>query len=205
MKQLLSLFLSAVLVFSLTSCGQEETPPPAAEPSIEQMRNICELGVMECYYHNVAKFFEKDASGHLFWTKDKHFWIEYDGTVSMGVDASRVTMKIQDSKIVITLPPVQVLGKDVNPDSLNYIVAKDSAKITAADEVYALDEAQRHLEQTASQDTTMLGEAQTQVEQLLRNYVKTVLEPSGQAYSLSFEYLPAAPAPTPMPEVSPAP
>ena len=204
MKHLLSLFLSAALVFSLTSCSQEETPPQAVQPSIEQMRNICELAVMECYYHNVAKYYEENAGGFLS-LKDKHFWIEYDGTVSMGVDASRVTMEIQDSKIVITLPPVQVLGKDVNPDSLNYIVAKGSAKITAADEVYALDEAQLHLEQTASQDTTMLGKAQTQVEQLLRNYVKTVLEPSGQAYSLAFEYLPADPAPTSTPESSPAP
>lgn len=31
------------------------------EPDVTEMRAICELSVMDCYYHNVAKYFEEDA------------------------------------------------------------------------------------------------------------------------------------------------
>lgn len=64
-----------------------------------EMRAICELSTMDCYYHNVAKYFEKDAQ-RGFWgigKKDKHFWVEYSGVVRMGIDASLVNIEVEDT------------------------------------------------------------------------------------------------------------
>ena len=197
MRRWSSLLLGLLLTLSLTACGQEAPPPPPPEPSVVQMQKICQLGVMECYYHNVAKFFEEHAAGHWFWAKDEHFWIEYDGVVRVGVDASRVTAELKGTDITISLPPTEILDSRVEPDSMRFIVAKDSAQVTGQDEVLALKEAQAQLEELAGADDLLLSEAQTRVEELLSSYIKNLLEPSGQAYTLRFERLPAKPAATP--------
>ena len=129
------------------------------EPKISQMKAICELAVMDCYYHNVAKFREENAEGVLFWQKDKHFWIEYSGVVSLGIDVSQVTVEVDDTLVTITIPEAEVLRCQVDSDKLSedsYIVAKNSAKISAEDEVAAFAQAQADLEATAAADTALL-------------------------------------------------
>lgn len=37
-------------------------------PQVSQMKSICELATIDCYYHNVAKYSEDDATGVL-WLK----------------------------------------------------------------------------------------------------------------------------------------
>ena len=89
MKKIISLILASVMAFMCVSCAapvEEETLN--MEPQVSQMKAICELAVMDCYYHNVAKFTEEDAQGILWWKKDKHFWIEYSGIVKLGIDVS---------------------------------------------------------------------------------------------------------------------
>ena len=78
MKKMIALFLALAAILGCTACGQREEAP-AVEPDVTEMRAICELSVMDCYYHNVAKYFEEDAQkGFLgIGKKDKHFWIEY--------------------------------------------------------------------------------------------------------------------------------
>ena len=57
---------------------------------------------MQCYYHNVAKYKEENASGFWLWAKDKHFWIEYSGVVTLGIDTSQVYMEIDGDTVTIT-------------------------------------------------------------------------------------------------------
>ena len=68
MKKMIALFLALAAILSCTACGQKEEAP-TVEPDVTEMRAICELSTMDCYYHNVAKYFEKDAQkgfwGHL--------------------------------------------------------------------------------------------------------------------------------------------
>ena len=76
------ILISAVLTLSLAACSDTEPAPVDMEPKTSQMKAICELAVMDCYYHNVAKYEMKDAEGFLWWTKDKNCWIEYSGQSS---------------------------------------------------------------------------------------------------------------------------
>ena len=109
MKRWIALLTSAVLILSCTACQKKEQLPKV-EPQISQMRSICELAVMECYYHNVAKYQEEDAAGFLLWKKDKHFWIEYSGVVELGIDASRLSMEVSGDEVTITIPAAKVLS-----------------------------------------------------------------------------------------------
>lgn len=85
MKKILIGAMLILMTLSLAACGdkKEEENTANVEPEVTQMQSICELSVMECYYHNVAKYFEEDAEGFLFWEKDKKFWIEYSGIVPL--------------------------------------------------------------------------------------------------------------------------
>ncbi len=192
MKKLMCILISAVLSLSLAACSNTEPAPVDMEPKTSQMKAICELAVMDCYYHNVAKYELKDAEGFLWWTKDKNFWIEYSGVVTIGIDVSRVTVEIDGTKVTVSIPAAEVLSCTVDSSSLtedSYIVAKDSAAIEAEDEIAAFSVAQADLEATASQDTALLASAQQQAQQLLEDYITNIGKATGKSYSIEWIYL----------------
>ena len=196
MKKMIALLLALAAILGCTACGQKEEAP-VVEPDVTEMRAICELSVMDCYYHNVAKYFEEDAQkGFLgIGKKDKHFWIEYSGIVRMGIDATQVNVEMEDTQVTITLPEAKVLKCTLDSESLSqdsYIVDKDSAKVEAADEVLAFSEAQRQLEETAAKDTTLLANAQQRAKSLLTEYVKNIGEAVGKEYAIKWIYVDAS-------------
>ena len=62
MKKYLRGFLIIIICFFCAACAKQSK---SIEPKAAQMRSICELATMECYYHNVAKYKEENASGIL--------------------------------------------------------------------------------------------------------------------------------------------
>ena len=203
MKKLACLLACAVLAGSFAACGGS-AEQITMEPETSQMKAICELAVMDCYYHNVAKFKEEDAAGILFWQKDKHFWIEYSGVVSLGIDASQVALEVDDTLVTITIPEAQVLRCQVDSNELSedsYIVAKDSARISAEDEVAAFAQAQADLEETAASDTALLSSAQQRAQDLLEEYVQNIGEAVGKDYTIQWVYLDSADS-APQPEIN---
>ncbi len=194
MKKLTSLFLSGILLAACTSCSIGRKNPDDMEPQISQMKSICELAVMDCYYHNVAKYEEEDASGFLLWKKDKHFWIEYNGIVALGIDASLVSMEIAEDTVTITIPEAKVLDCTVDSASLteeSFIVDKKSAEVDAEDERYAFAEAQSRMEESAAGDRILLSNAQQRAKTLLENYVKNIGNAIGKTYSIQWKFVDA--------------
>lgn len=188
MKKSLICLLSVPMLL-LNACG---TPKPESDltPRVSQMKAICELSVMECYYHNVAKFYEEDAESFLFWSKDKEFWIEYGGIVKLGIDTANVAIEVNGDTVSIALPEATVLGCKVDQTTLKedcYIVADGSAKVTADDQTEAFAAAQKNMEEAAAQDTTLLTMARQRVQQLLEEYIHNLSEASGQSYTIQWQ------------------
>lgn len=191
MKRWIALLTSAMLILSCTACQKKEQLPKV-EPQISQMRSICELAVMECYYHNVAKYQEEDAAGFLLWKKDKHFWIEYSGVVELGIDASRLSMEVLGDEVTITIPAAKVLSCTVDSTSLtadSFIVDKRSANIDAEDEQAAFAEAQHNMEMSAASNRVLLGNAQQRVQVLLQSYVENIGQAIGKEYTIRWNFL----------------
>ena len=194
MKKMAALFLALAMMFSCTACSlpkQEE--PVNMKPEAAQMKAICELAVMECYYHNVAKYYKEDVAREflVFGSKDKHFWIEYSGVVQFGIDVSLVSIEVEDTQVTITLPEAKVLGCKVDSSSItedSFIVDKKSAAVEAADEVEAFGEAQRQLEETAAQDKALLASAQQRAQSLLEEYITNIGDVTGKRYSIQWIY-----------------
>ena len=190
-KQSVAAACVTALLLLTTACGKVEEPVLPV-PQEEQVKAICQLAVLECDYHNLAKFEKQDAEKILWMTKDKRFWVEYSATVVLGIDVNQVSMELQDDVVKVTLPKAQVLNCSVNGDSLSpdsYIVDKESAPVTAEDEVRAFKDAQDSLQQTVEADGDMLDLAQTRVEDLLRNYVNSLAKATGTEYQVEFHYI----------------
>lgn len=190
-KQSVAAACVTALLLLTTACGKVEKPALPL-PQEEQVKTICQLAVLECEYHNLAKFEQKDASKFLWMTKDKRFWVEYSATTVLGIDVNQVSMELQGDVVNITLPKAQVLDCKVNGDSLSkdsYIVDKASAPVTAEDEVYAFQEAQDGLQKTVEADNNMMNLAQKRAEELLRNYVNSLAKATGTEYQVEFHYI----------------
>lgn len=190
-KQSVAAACVTALLLLTTACGKAEEPALPL-PQEEQVKTICQLAVLECEYHNLAKFEQKDASKFLWMTKDKRFWVEYSATAVLGINADQVSMELQGDVVKVTLPKAQVLDCKVNGDSLSkdsYIVDKASAPVTTEDEVYAFQEAQDGLQKTVEADNNMMNLAQKRAEELLRNYVNSLAKATGTEYQVEFHYI----------------
>ena len=185
---------SIILSFIITmlfccACGKEEAP---IQPQETQVRAICELATLECYYHNVAKYKEEDAEGFWLWKKDKHFWMEYSGIVKLGIEAALVTIEVKDDVVSITIPPAKVMKCTVDEESLDassIIVANKSADVKAEDLTEAFADAQAKMELTAMNDTVLLAQAQQRAQKLLEDYVSNIGKVTDTQYTIQWIYV----------------
>ena len=192
MRKYLSVILIIMMCFSSMSCAKE-IKNIALETS--QMKSICELAVMECYYHNVAKYKEENATGILWWEKDRHFWMEYAGVVTIGVDTSLMNIEVKDENVTITIPPAKVLGCKVDETTLtedSFIVAQNSAKVEAEHQTEAFTSAKDKLESEGKSNFTLLAAAQQRVQKLLEDYVTNIGNSVGKTYKIKWIYLEGA-------------
>lgn len=187
----------AMLISTITGCSKPiENKKSTEEPEITQIRSICELATLECYYHNVAKSVKTAGKGitHIG-EKDRKFWIEYEGTVKLGIEMSKVKMAIEGDSITISIPEAKVLDVKVNEDSYNpdsYIESKDSFnsnKITADDTTKAVNDAKKEMEKSAQQNSALLMNAQDRAKELIENYINQLGEATGNKYTINWEYL----------------
>lgn len=194
MKRIIAILLMIASLLALCACGDASVPPATEEPQITQMRTICELATMDCYYHNVAKYYEKDAEKGILGLgkKDKKFWVEYSGVVTIGLDATLVALQVSGDQVTITIPPAKVLGAKVYSDSLttdSYIIDKDSADITAEDQTRVFENAQADMLAQASNDHLLLFNAQQRAQMLLEDYVTNIGNAIDVTYQINWIYL----------------
>ena len=191
-RKIILVCLALALSFACISCAKTDEQKKTIKPQVSQMKSICELATMECYYHNVAKYFEEDAQGILFWKKDKHFWVEYSGVVKIGIDASLVVIEVDEDSVTISMPDAKVLNEEVDEYSLSkdsFIVHGGSADISAEDEIKAFALAQENMVKTASEDTALLASAQQRAQILLEEYVGNIGNVTGKEYSIVWKYI----------------
>lgn len=191
-RYIAGMLIWAMLLLGMVGCGKQQQQVQEQEPEMSQMKAICELAVMECYYHNVAKFEQDGGKTFLFFDKkDTEFWIEYSGIVKLGVDISQVKLEVQDTVVTITLPKACVQSCQVDSATLsaeNFIVAQGSAEVTAEQEIAAFDAAQTEMRKEAEGNTMLLAEAQQRAQSLLEDYVKNIGQVAGKEYTIRWIY-----------------
>jgi hypothetical protein len=194
LKKSLFLLLAVLTLLFCAACGKEEAVEIPV-PEEAQLKSICQLSVLEGYFHNVYKYNQENAEKFLWMSKNKRFWLEYTGIAKYGIDASQVSMEVEGQDITITLPKAKLLYCKVDSTSLtedSYIVDQDSAKIKAEDSKNALTQAQAKLETEAADYEPLLTLAQQQTEKLMEEYVHNIAAAAGadtDYYTIHWNYL----------------
>ncbi len=185
----ITLIMIVCIIFGYKLFTNEKVP---SQPQVSEMKSICELATLKCYFNNVAKYSEEDVEGILFWKKDANFWVEYNGVVTLGIDASLVDMSINGTKVTIALPKAKVLSSNVDELSLNedsYVFEEGSASISAEKQREAFEHAQKTMKQTASSDVSLLLSAQQRAQILLEEYIKNIGDAVNIQYEIEWKYL----------------
>lgn len=189
-KKRMIIFICLVLAVSLSGCSITKKKRVAADVNADQMRSICELSTMKCYYHNTAKF---DSSKKvLLWNTNKELWIEYEAIVNVGVDAKNLNMDVKDNTITITMPHATVLDCKVDETSLSedsYMVDTNglfAGSIDHEDQAEAFEKAQATTEEEAKNDEDLLKKAEERAQELLSSYVKNIGEAVDKDYVIEW-------------------
>lgn len=201
MKKRIQTLLAILLVISVSGCTQKEETVNETDINkieVNEMRAIAELATVECYFHNVAKFDQDtNKSWFEFWKKENtKFWIEYDGTVTVGIKAlDELKIEIDGETVNITLPHAEVLDAYVNPESLteqSFFYDVNSQKPTAEMETKAFEAAQQDMVEAANANRTLLLNAEDNAKELLKNYVKNIGDLVGVEYKINWIEVEAA-------------
>lgn len=192
-KTILAVWL-CVGMLSGCSKKQEISMQEAVEDRLDilQVRSICELATMECYYHNVVRATAEGGFlvGGLY-TTDKQFWIEYVGIVKVGVDMSQVQMELKNEKVTISMPKAEILSCTIDETSFNnakYITSNGlfERKIKTEDVREAFTQAQQEMKSQAEQNATMFSQAKDRAVSLIENYVKQIGNLAGKDYEIQW-------------------
>lgn len=163
-------------------------------PSLDQIKNICELATLKCSYQNIAKSIKKPGTGlsHLF-EKERAFWIEYQGTVEISFDISRIKMETNGTEIKITLPEPKLVT-NVIPESLiedSFIIAPDQLfqknSITVQDQKEAVIRAQEEMIEQIREHTTLIRSAEKQAQELIENYIQQIGKLTSVEYRITWD------------------
>lgn len=184
-----------------TAMPDVPTPvPESMQPDIVQIRNICQLATLRVYFHNVAKAIKPRSSGISgIGESDREFWFEYSGYAEIGIDMSRVTMTVDGNEVVVTLPPVEMIG-DVHIDSSSYdyesVVMADENWynvinpniITAEDLTGAISDANSQMRASILGNNTLMMNAEQRAEELIENYIQQIGKRTDQNITVRFEH-----------------
>ncbi len=175
--------------------GPEETKETmdVSCPDLSQIRSICELATLECYYHNVAKSVKEKGEGlsHIG-EKDRIFWIEYSGVAKFGINIAKVDMKMDGTELTITIPRAELLGlSEYSFTEDSYISSDDGINknpITAKNQTEAIAAAEADIETIFARDDAMLMRAEENAKKLIENYVKQLGQIAEVEYRIAWVY-----------------
>ena len=202
-KLIITAILLGLLASLFPGCGNHNRQKDIAEestenlkapaPDISQIRSICELATLECYYHNVAVSTKEKGKGipHIG-EKDREFWIEYSGVAKLGVNMSKVDMEVNGKDIVITIPKAELLGLSNYSFSEDSYISEDDGinknPITPENQTQAVQEAQKQIREKFANDDAMLMRAQDRAKNLIENYINQLDEIWGAEYQVTWIY-----------------
>lgn len=185
--------VSLIITVSIVLAGCNSKQVNVNEPDVAQIRAICNLATLECYYHNVAK---SDKTADSWFQTDRKFWIEYTGIAKIGIDMSKVSMEIDGNNITVTIPEAELLDIDICEESLNedsYIQSADGFliknKITADDQTAAINDAQSKMAESVKSNNTLMINAQERAKDLIENYINRMGDLSGIEYKINWVYI----------------
>jgi len=170
-------------IISITTCSIN-----SPRFSTDEMRNICNLAVMDCYFHNIAKL-NKPAQNLL--AKDKTIWFEYTARVKFGIDATLLEVDVNKNIVLIRLPKPKALQvPNIMDDSINLYSSADGlfkTRISPEEKLLALQNANENMVHQLNENLALVQKAENRIKIILGNYVRQIGDFSGIEYKIIWE------------------
>ena len=178
----------------LTGCRKNEEKVLAE--NINKMHLTGNLITYKAYYHNVVEYDKKAGTGitHIF-EEDRKLFAEYTGTIKLGINLSKVKVKVSGNEINVFIPKASVIGSaNVDKDDFkaeNFIESREGINknpITADDITAAFDKAQIEMVENASQDEELLSKAQQRAKIIIEENIIQFSGLNQKKYTINWEY-----------------
>lgn len=170
-----------------------EAAPATSKISEFNIKRICELATLDCFYHNVSEW---SKQGNFIGYGAKKLWIEYDGIVRVGVRADQIKISEpdKDNIVTVTIPEAVILDNDLDENSLYEI---DSSLpmwgfiplysgVSTEERKSALADAQRDMVTSASQNSMIMEEARERSKKIIEKNIIAMGEASNKEYTVKF-------------------
>lgn len=187
MNRIFPILLALLMALSLSACSKKSD----AELKVEDIHAICELATIKCYYNNVAKITkEKD---NIF-QKERKLWIEYEGEAVLGIDMSKLEIKINKDSVDIDMPKAEILSIQPKRETLNdksYVASADGFlfknEFTTDDQERAITEGQAKMENAIKENSSLFMQAENKAKELIENYITKLSEIIGKEYTINWK------------------
>ena len=183
MKRVIAIVLLLVVLCSLSACAEKKTK----ELRVEDIRAICELATVECYYNNVAKINKK--ADNIFQV-DRTMWIEYEGKATIGIKMSDVVIEVVGDTVSIKMPDAEVLSTDYTFKEDSYITSSDGwlwpNKISTEEQQAGVIEGQEAMKEAIKNNKALFLKAEERAKELIANYITKLGEASGKEYTIKW-------------------
>lgn len=194
MKKIIIVMTLIITALCLTGCGKGNIKE--LSENIKKMELTGNLVTYKAYYHNVVEYEKEKGSGitHLF-EKDRKMFIEYTGTIKLGINLTDVKIDVNDDEINVFVPMAKVIGEpNVDKNNFkeeNFIESKEGInknKITADDSAEVFNKAQKSIKENASKDKELLSLAQKRARVILEESIKEFSQIDDSKYTINWEY-----------------
>ena len=194
MKKIIIVMTLIITALCLTGCGKGNIKD--LSENIKKMELTGNLVTYKAYYHNVVEYEKEKGSGitHLF-EKDRKMFIEYTGTIKLGINLTDVKIDVNDDEINVFVPMAKVIGEpNVDKNNFkeeNFIESKEGLnknKITADDSAEVFNKAQKSIKENASKDKELLSLAQKRARVILEESINEFSQIDEKKYTINWEY-----------------
>lgn len=183
LKKILLCVITLILIFPITTCNRI-----SPKFDSDEMRNICNLAVMDCYFHNIAKL-HKPAENLM--CKEKTIWFEYTAKVKFGIDASLIEVDVYKNLVTICLPQARALqNPNIIDDTIKPYSSVDGlirTKITPEERLLAQEAANINMVKQLNENKSLVQKAETRIKIILSNYINQIGDFSGVEYKIVWE------------------
>lgn len=193
MKKILFISCIVFVTFCVTACGDKSV---SLKECIDKMTLESELVTYDAFYHNVIEYNKSKGSGlsHIF-EKDREMFVEYTGTIELGIDLSDVKIEVVDNQVNVFVPKAKVVGEpDVDKSQFNencFIENEDGLinknPISLDDSSKTFQEAQDNMKEYASNDKDILKQAQVRSQLILEEMIRNFVPLEDDQYTINFE------------------
>lgn len=164
------------------------TPEIVQSVIASQMSDISELASAEYLFTNAARFTDtKHIAGIFDWITEKSFVQKWDGIIKAGVNLEKVSVRVSDNVIIITIPQAEILSYEIDYDSIEVLDEKNNVfnPISVEDKA-KFDAATAESMKLRAIENGLLDRAQKNAENIIANLLLASVE-NIQEYTIEFQ------------------